>query len=281
MLLKSEPVPLYYQLNEVLRTQIQSGELAAGQSIPSERELCEQFGVSRATVRKALDALVQEGLLVREHGRGTFVAQPKVEQQFLGVRSFVKEMRLKGMNPEARILEVSQVPADPTIAALLQLTEGETIYKVIRLQLVNSIPWALVTIYLLPDCLAPRESGSTEERLGYWLDVGFEEESSWIDVSLEFGIANDAEARVLRIGRAAPVFLGQWTIHGENRPLEYCRLVYRADMTRFTLSVKSGRQVVFPSLALVDTARDDQQRLPTEDGMPDEPLGSRTEQTST
>src|SRR5436305_14643133 len=96
---RSNPLPLYYQLKEVLKQQIQAGHLAPHTAIPSEPELVAQYHVSRATVRQALTELVHEGLLYRQHGRGTFVCEPRVQQDLSVLTSFSEELRRLGKRP--------------------------------------------------------------------------------------------------------------------------------------------------------------------------------------
>jgi GntR family transcriptional regulator len=99
-------------------------ELAVGDARPSERLLCERFQVSRMTVRQAVDALVVDGLLQREQGRGTFVAPTKMDLE-LRLASFGEEMRRRGMEPSSKVLVAEEVAASPDIADVLELLPGE------------------------------------------------------------------------------------------------------------------------------------------------------------
>jgi GntR family transcriptional regulator len=96
--------PLYHSLGQFIRCRIQSGELAVGERIPSERDLVQMFNVSRATVRQGIDNLVKEGVLHRVRGKGTFVAAPKVKQGVLRLRDFSKTMKRSGLNPSGQFL---------------------------------------------------------------------------------------------------------------------------------------------------------------------------------
>ena len=101
---RQSKLPLYQQLYEVLRGNIMRGEWKPGDLIPAESELIEQYGVSRITVRQVLDMLVQEGLIYRQRGRGSFVAHPTVEQVLQRLVSFTDDMRQRGFAPSTRIL---------------------------------------------------------------------------------------------------------------------------------------------------------------------------------
>src|SRR5205814_9339010 len=101
---RSNPLPLYYQLKEVLKQQIRAGHLAPHTAIPSEPELVASYHVSRATVRQALSELVHEGLLYRQHGKGTFVCEPRVQQRASELTSFSDEIQRRGKKAGSLLL---------------------------------------------------------------------------------------------------------------------------------------------------------------------------------
>ena len=101
---RSNPLPLYYQLKEVLRQQIKAGHLAPHTAIPSEPELVSRYHVSRATVRQALTELVNEGLLYRQHGKGTFVCEPRAQQTLSELTSLTTELQRRGKRPGGLLL---------------------------------------------------------------------------------------------------------------------------------------------------------------------------------
>ena len=103
------PLPLYYQLEQALRSMIASGSWQPGSLICSERELMQAAGVSRGTVRQAIGNLIGEGLLQRVHGRGTFVARPKLEQEMRSVYSFAEQMGVQGLALEDQLLQRHRV----------------------------------------------------------------------------------------------------------------------------------------------------------------------------
>src|SRR5690606_36647664 len=101
---KNSPIPLYYQLKEILQEMIDNEELKPGDALPSERELCEILGISRMTVRKAVMDLVNEGIVYREQGKGTFVAKPKSKHLLNKLQGFTEEMEEKGLKVKTQIL---------------------------------------------------------------------------------------------------------------------------------------------------------------------------------
>lgn len=135
---KNSPIPAYFQLKNIILKKIQSGEYAVGSLIPSERDLGESFGISRMTVRQALNQLVQEGVLNREKGRGTFVSRSKLEQK--NIMSFSEAVRRKGLAPSANVLHFGLEDAAEEVLDALGLKGGEKVYVLRRLRLAGGVP---------------------------------------------------------------------------------------------------------------------------------------------
>ena len=127
--------PLYSKISDYVMTNIESGEWPVGHLLPTEMELCEQFGVSRASVRTALLNLVNDGYLVRVKGRGTFVTMPqRVEDSTVFIESFAAEMHRRGQDIQTEVLEFRVMPADEKIRGYLELPEGASVIKLTRLR---------------------------------------------------------------------------------------------------------------------------------------------------
>ncbi|MBP1776694.1 MAG: transcriptional regulator, GntR family, partial [candidate division NC10 bacterium] len=129
-------VPNYYRLESHLRESLRNGALRPGDPVPSESSLCQQFGVSRTTVRQALSRLVYDGLITRHRGRGSFVAEPRLEHSkpFL---SFEEEMRARGATTGIKLLDMRTEPAEGRVAENLGIAEGTPVVVLERLRLVN------------------------------------------------------------------------------------------------------------------------------------------------
>lgn len=149
MVSRNSKIPLYHQLYEGLRSQILSGELEPGDMLPTENELLDRHGISRNTVRQALDLLVNDGLIVRERGRGTFVAQPKIDQGLTRIISFTEDMRRRGLKPDTRVLLRTLMPAPEHIAEALGLPVGEELAHLERLRLADGEPMSIEKSYLV------------------------------------------------------------------------------------------------------------------------------------
>jgi GntR family transcriptional regulator len=138
-------VPLHHQLRAAIRERVDSGQWPPRGQLPSERELCELFQVSRITVRHAISQLVAEGHLVRKRGSGTYVAPSPFRKCLLPLMGFTEEMRARGQRPGARVLKFEEVAAEARVADALQLGKGERVVLLKRLRLANDEPMALET----------------------------------------------------------------------------------------------------------------------------------------
>lgn len=232
-------VPKYHQLKQILREKIDAGDWAPGELLPSEHELCRQYGVSRTTVRQTMAALVSEGLVTREQGRGTFVARPKLEQPLVGFYSFTEEILKMGLRPRSQVLKAGVTPATKAVSKRLVIPEGEEVVFLTRLRLASEEPIMFETSYLphrrCPG-LADRDFSARplydilREDYGLTLSRAREE--------FQPALADDYEARWLRVDTGAPVLLLERLTfaalpEGGDFPLEFCRSVVRGDRCRF------------------------------------------------
>ena len=139
---------LYLKLSDMLAEQIMDGTLPEGSLLPSERELCQIHGISRTTVRQALQDLSQKGYSRAIHGKGTVVVRPQIRQELRSIYSFDEDMRRLGKNPETKIMDFVEIVPTGTVAAMMQLPAGESVYRIMRLRLVDEEPMLLETNYL-------------------------------------------------------------------------------------------------------------------------------------
>ena len=147
--IEDSSVPLYVQLEKILRVQIERGALEPGAALPSEHELVDTYQVSRTTVRKALNRLADEGVVVRVQGKGTYVSQPEVTQDLMSLRTISEVLTNAGLIPEVKVVAVDvDLAAPPHVLEQLDLPEDASIVQVKRLHLVNGEPMAYAVIYL-------------------------------------------------------------------------------------------------------------------------------------
>lgn len=223
------PVPKYFQLREILLDLIDSDELSIGAAIPSERELCQRFGLSRMTVRQAVDHLVSEGRLHRVPGKGTFVARPKIELA-LQLTSFTEDMRARGMIPGSRDLDRRIVRASAHLAKELGIPPGEEVHFIERLRTADGEPLSIerahIPVKLAPDLASFDLSEKSlyellETRYGLVMDAG--------ELTIDGGIADPSDADLLKLPRGGAVLLLQRRSFSGGVCAELGVSTYRAD----------------------------------------------------
>lgn len=236
----NSPIPKYYQLKEIIRDMVEREELGEGDPIPPERELCERFGISRMTARQAVVELVNEGLLYRQQGRGTFVAGKKVQQEAERLRSFTEDMRERGMRVSSEVLGVDEESAGPVVARMLGVDPGEKIVRVRRVRHADGEPMALENSHLLHEFAdvvlgADLSHGSLYDELRRKAGLKI----SRAEQSYEAALVNEAEAEHLRVPAASPALLIERVTYDANdRPFEYVKSTYRGDRYRVTTSLR-------------------------------------------
>lgn len=149
---ESSSLPLYQQLQRKLRQAIDGRVLGPDDALPPERDLAEDLGVSRITVRKALEGLVKEGLLVRRQGSGTFVGN-RVEKNFSKLTSFSEDMRARGRKPHSAWLNRAEGTVTPEEALTLRSSPGTSVYRFHRIRYADEAPMSLEYATVLASCL--------------------------------------------------------------------------------------------------------------------------------
>ena len=224
--------PKYVRVREHLLT-LMEHDLTPGSPIPSERELCEQFNVSRMTVRQAIDTLVVDGLLERHQGKGTFVAPPKLDLQ-LRLTSFSEEMRRRGMEPGAVFLTREVIPAPSTVANALEISPGSPVHHLRRLLTADATPMAIEENWLDVHTL-PNLGQETPPFSLYALFSRANLAPQWGEDVITGHVATAEEATLLGIPEGAPALDITRRAFHEHRVVDYSRSLYRAD--RYTLWV--------------------------------------------
>jgi GntR family transcriptional regulator len=223
--------PLYSRFEELVRERIEAGDWSPGSAIPSERDLSTEFGLSRATTRKALDRLVAEGILRKEPRRGTFVAEPKTVFEALTLRGFSAQALEAGASPASRLLRFERMVPPAPVAARLQIPGTQLVYLIERLRTVDDVVVALHQSYV-PMNLAPNlqqhelehrslyEVLATRHRIG----IGHAQET------LESSLATEYEALVLGVSPGTPMLLLNIRLSTQDgRPLEVVKVTFRGD----------------------------------------------------
>ncbi len=234
----------YIRVRDHLLQEVRAG-LAPGSPIPSERELCRRFQVSRMTVRQAIDTLVSDGVLERHQGKGTFVAKPKVDLQ-ARLTSFSQEMRRRGMEPGAVVLLAETTTATAEVAQALEQPPGCQVHHLLRLLTADSVPMALqenwVPADVLPSLLTEGLSFSVYERLA---SAGLG--PRWGEDLIEARAATREEATLLSVREGAPTLsIARRTFH-EHTVVDHSRSIYRADRYALWVPVAAPSPIAGPS----------------------------------
>lgn len=223
--------PLYIQLANVLREKIERGEWKPDQKIPSENELNRMYGISRMTARQVLAQLVNEDLLFRVQGKGTFVAHRKIATRspaYMGIREQLEHM---GYSTSTRVLSSELISATAKVARSLDIAEEEPVHEIRRIRLVENEPISLHTTWV-PHRLA--KELAADDLVNRQLCAILEEEyglrMAAVHESLESTLPNPDEARLLRIRRSSPLLLLRHRITDPTgRPFEMSRILFRGD----------------------------------------------------
>jgi GntR family transcriptional regulator len=230
-------------LRDRLAREIEAGTPGPGERLGAERELAARLGVSRSTLRAALDALETAGVVHRVRGRsgGIFVAERRVERDLTSLTSLPAYMRRQGFQSGARVLSTATVGADPETAAALDVPEGALVLEVVRVRLADEQPISLERARFpadrFPGLLDRSLSGSLYELLetAYGLRPGEAEER------VEVVGATAAEARVLEVRAGSPlVSIARTAWSDDGRPFERSNDLFRADRVRIVVRVRAG-----------------------------------------
>ena len=234
------PQTLYFQVREALRGRILDGEYRQHQRLPSESELMGAFGVSRITVRQALNDLVKEGLIFKLAGKGSYVSKPRPVQNLSRLQGFGEAMSRLGYKSVNRMVGLVNLPATARVAAALLLEEGETVTEIRRARYLDNEPVALDTSYVRPELgkrLAREDLVARDIFLIIENDYGIP--LGHADVSISAILAAEEQAQWLQIRSGAPLLHLERLTHERNgNPLELDDIVYRGDAFSFQARVE-------------------------------------------
>jgi len=214
--------------------------LGVGTAIPSERQLSADLGVSRLTVRAALDDLTREGYLVRRRGSGTYVQQPKISQQ-LTMTSFSEDMRRRGMVPGSRTLSLTRQLAGARLGRFLNVSPGDEIVVVKRLRLADGVSMAIETLHI-PSAVVPGvKAGDLEGSFYELLRAKYGIEIASGIQAIEPTVTNEEESEALGVPLHSPAFLFERTSRdARGRTLEFVHSIYRGDRYRIVTELTAS-----------------------------------------
>lgn len=225
----------YRRLHDELRERVDA--MAAGEPLPPERELAREVGVSRTTLRRAVDELVAAGRLRRRQGAGVFAVGPRIAHA-LTATSFSADMRARGLEPATRIVEFESGPAGPRLGRRLEVSPDATVVRALRLRLADAEPMALETLHVPAD-LVPGLDEETLAASSYYELLarhGHAVAGGW--QSIEPTVTDGPESTLLGVPVHSPALLFERvTRDGGGRVLEFVRAVYRGDRYRIETEI--------------------------------------------
>lgn len=244
---KNNPLPYYEQLRQLLLRHITGGELAPGDLLPSEAELCEMYAVSRTVIRQAVGELVNEGRLRRQRGKGTFVAEPKLDEQFVeSTAGFFEDLTSRGHRVRSEIVELDSVIPSVRAREALELADGD---RCVELGRVRSVDGEIITYtqswlpeWINDDLLGTLRSVELEGRSLYRVlaDAGVTIATG--RRTLEALPATERIARLIDVEAGTPVlYIESVGFDADQRPVEFFRAWHRGDRARIGINVVRGR----------------------------------------
>lgn len=241
---KNNLLPMYFQIKEILKELIENEELKPGDMIPPEREICSIQQVSRMTVNKAIMSLVNEGILYREQGKGTFVAEPKRKQILTKLKGFTEEMLDRGLKTETKIISFTINEVTKQIKSILEMPDSENkVIEITRLRIFNEEPMGIETVWLpynlFPDMTLAMVQGQSLYRI-------FKEQYNYYPKrakqTIEPIILNDYECELLnqKKGSVAMLFWRN-TYTADGMQMEYNKSIYRSDTYKYEIIIEDNQ----------------------------------------
>lgn len=229
---RNSPIPLYFQVAQHLEQAIVSGAIPNGSHFDNEIQLAERLGLSRPTMRRALEHLVDKGLIVRRRGIGTRVVQPKVRRP-LELSSLYEDMARSGQRPLTRVLDVQDMEADEELAAVLTCPVGSAVTRIDRLRSAGTVPIAKMTNYL-PDAVGTFDAADLEKHGLYELMRGRGIQLHAATQLVGARNASAAEARLLDEAKGSALLTMQRVTYDDHGSIvEYGTHIYAASRYSF------------------------------------------------
>ena len=237
---ESNPTPLYIQLQQSIEDALRRGALKTADALPGERDLAKQLGVSRVTVRKAINGLVKKGVLIQRWGSGTFISpQPRIEQPLSRLSSFTDDMSARGLKSSAVMLSRSTGPASTDELMALGLSPGDLVSRVNRLRLANGIPMAIENA-VIPSKVLPDPSLVRQSLYAVLHDQGFMPTRAL--QRLHAVLLNEEQASLLSVPPQSPaLYIERRSFTAAGEVVEFTSSYYRGDAYDFVAELTIGQ----------------------------------------
>jgi GntR family transcriptional regulator len=225
--------------------------LEVGDALPPERAWASELGVSRMTLRRAIDELVLDGLVVRRQGAGTFVAAPKITQP-LAITSFSDDMRARGHEPSSSLLSMERIHAGPQLGRRLDVSPSDRLWRIVRLRAADGSPMALETLHVPVDLLPGLDAEDLTSGSFYELLAARDIILARALQSIEPTVTDEQESPLLEVPLHSPAFLFErMSYTAEGTAVEFVRSVYRGDRYKLTAELRGGdaSQAIGPTMS--------------------------------
>lgn len=237
---KDSPLSLYYQLEQIIINKIENRDLKENEKLPTEKELCDKYNISRATVRQALRELEIEDYIYKIQGKGTFVSPKRYQQDLLKFYSFTDEMKKLGKTPTSKVLEFDITTPNKKIAKTLSITTNDKVYRFTRLRLADNEPMMLETSYIPYELFEGITKEDLENRPLYTILIEeFNTSFSKAEEMFRPTLTEDDEAKKLNYIEGGPaILLERITYNNNEKIIEYTKSIARGDKFKYHVVLK-------------------------------------------
>ncbi|WDV47164.1 GntR family transcriptional regulator [Clostridiaceae bacterium M8S5] len=233
-IIKGDRVPLYYQLMDIIIDDINNGKYKENDKLPSERELCQVYDISRATVRQTILELEKEGYVYKQHGKGTFVSGERFKQDLLKIYSFTEEMKKLGKKPFTKVLDFAVVRLNERMANKMNMKEGSKVYKIKRLRLAGEKPMMVETSYIPYDRFMGLKKEDLEQEAMYDIFIKrYNAVFTKAEESFRPVLTREEEAKLLKNVVDSPSMMVERITFEGNNIIEYTVSIARGDKFKY------------------------------------------------
>jgi GntR family transcriptional regulator len=245
MAFKDRSIPLYYQLENILREKIRSGEFGLGDLFPTEDFLVREYGVSRITVRQALSALEKDGLIARRRGKGSFVTEGQGQLEPMKLTGMMEDIINMGVKTRTKIINFGFVPPPKRVAENLRLDQGLEVLRIERLRLIQGVPISYTIGYIPPDL----GKKINIKDLSYHPILNLLEKKCRLKIErgsqiIEATVADSRVASLLDVMTGSPLLrIERMVFDSSDRPVEYITILYRSDRYHYSVDlIRNGSE---------------------------------------
>lgn len=242
MILKNSSIPLYKQLKNKILEEI--ADLESDSKIKSDREYAEEYNISRITVRKAIEELVQEKYIIRIPGKGTYVSKTYESSEFLRVTSFTVDMQKKNFEVRSKVIESKVIIPSTITAKKLKIDSEDKVFRLKRIRYANNTPMAIQESFINHN-LCPNIGKYDFSQISLYklIETEFNLKLAYASNILEARLPNNTERKIFEITDKIPIFvLDQTTFLENGRPIEFVESIFRSDKYKF-FNIATGLEI--------------------------------------